>query len=130
MTRLAQIVAMVLLLCSTLSWADPININTADAKTLETIKGIGAKKAAAIVAYRDKHGNFTSVDELTKVKGISAAMVKKNHEMLTVGDAVTEAPKAAESKADKMAVDGSATGTDTALPDEVIEEPTAETPPK
>jgi competence protein ComEA len=41
----------------------PININSADAETLtRELKGIGATKAKAIVAYREAHGPFTAVD--------------------------------------------------------------------
>jgi competence protein ComEA len=48
----------------------PVDVNTADAKTLTTLKGIGAKKAQAIIKYREKNGNFKSVQELASVKGI------------------------------------------------------------
>ncbi|MFN3235367.1 MAG: ComEA family DNA-binding protein [Gammaproteobacteria bacterium] len=55
----------------------PVNINKADTKALSSIHGIGPKKAQAIVDYRKSHGNFKSVDDLTKVKGISAASLAK-----------------------------------------------------
>lgn len=48
----------------------PVDINHADAKALATLKGIGAKKAAAIVAYRTAHGSFQSINDLSHVKGI------------------------------------------------------------
>lgn len=48
----------------------PVDINHADATALATLKGIGAKKAAAIVAYRTAHGSFQSIDDLAHVKGI------------------------------------------------------------
>ncbi len=48
-----------------------ININTASAKDLMKVKGISASKARAIVSYRKKHGNFTSTDDLAKVKGFT-----------------------------------------------------------
>ena len=47
-----------------------INLNTADAKRLEELPGIGPTLAGRIVAYREKHGGFRSVDELKKVSGI------------------------------------------------------------
>lgn len=63
-----------------------VNINTADAKTLaKNIKGIGDKKAKAIVAYRARHGRFKSVDDLKKVKGIGSSTVDRNRPNLTVG---------------------------------------------
>lgn len=40
-----------------------VNINSADAKALAGLKGIGPKRAQAIVAYREKNGNFKSVGE-------------------------------------------------------------------
>lgn len=47
-----------------------IDLNTADAQTLETIPGIGPAKANAIMTYRQKHGRFSSVAELQNVNGI------------------------------------------------------------
>ena len=57
--------------------AAPINLNTADVKTLIRLKGIGPKKARAIVAYRQRHDNFKSLAELALVKGISAKSVAR-----------------------------------------------------
>jgi competence protein ComEA len=48
------------------------------------LSGIGAGKAAAIVAYRDENGAFTSVDELIEVKGIGKALLDKNREKLAL----------------------------------------------
>lgn len=45
------------------------NINKATAKELMKIKGMNASKARAIVAYRKKHGDFKSLDDLSSVKG-------------------------------------------------------------
>lgn len=56
-----------------------VNINTANAQTLATqLKGIGLKKAEAIVAYRETFGAFKSVDELAAVKGIGEKTVGEN----------------------------------------------------
>lgn len=46
-----------------------VNLNTASAKDLMKVKGLNASKARAIVAYRKKHGDFKSTDDLAKVKG-------------------------------------------------------------
>jgi len=51
--------------------AQPVDINSADVATLETLKGIGYKKAQAIVDYRNKNGSFNSVEDLKSVKSIS-----------------------------------------------------------
>ncbi len=63
---------------------EAVDINTADQETLMTIKGIGAKRAAAIIVYRDQKGGFKSVDELMDVKGISESLVEKSRDLLTV----------------------------------------------
>lgn len=62
-----------------------VNINTADADTLQKeLSGIGKSKAAAIVAYREINGPFTSVDELIEVKGIGKSLFDKNRDKLAV----------------------------------------------
>ncbi len=67
--------------------AESININTADKETLmSVIKGVGEKKAEAIIAYRKENGSFKSVDELASVKGIGPAMVDKNRDMLSTSE--------------------------------------------
>ena len=71
--------AVSLALPSLVAFTAPININTADAKTIETaLVGVGTKTAKAIVDYRAKHGPFKSVDDLSKVKGIGAKLIEKN----------------------------------------------------
>lgn len=56
-----------------------VNINTANAAELtESLTGVGISRANAIVVYRQKSGPFKSVEELTNVKGIGAATVKRN----------------------------------------------------
>lgn len=55
----------------------PIDINSSDATTLARLKGIGPKKAEAIVAYRQKNGPFKSVDDLTNVRGIGAKFIAR-----------------------------------------------------
>lgn len=64
------------LLITVLAFAT-VNINTATVKQLTTLKGVGEKKAEAIVKYRKEHGKFKKVDELAKVKGIGSKMVNK-----------------------------------------------------
>ncbi|WP_426140815.1 ComEA family DNA-binding protein [Pseudomonas sp. DWP3-1-2] len=64
---------------------DKVNINTADAETLQKqLSGIGMGKANAIVAYRQTNGEFTSIDELIEVKGIGKAILEKNRDKLVV----------------------------------------------
>ena len=64
----------------------PVDINTADAVTLEReLDGIGPSKAQAIVAHREQHGAFRSADELGEVKGIGLATIEQNRERIVVG---------------------------------------------
>ncbi|MGH8657891.1 MAG: ComEA family DNA-binding protein [Gammaproteobacteria bacterium] len=77
-----------LFLFSSLVLADPIDINTASADELaQAIKGVGPAKAAAIVAHREKHGPFASIDDLALVQGIGEKTVQMNRETLTIGSA-------------------------------------------
>ena len=55
-----------------------INVNTASVEQLATLKGVGEKKAKAIIDYRNAHGKFRSVEQLTEVKGLGAAFLKHN----------------------------------------------------
>lgn len=50
-----------------------VNINTADSVTLETLPRVGPVTAAAIIAWREANGGFTSIDELLEVDGIGDA---------------------------------------------------------
>ena len=66
--------------------ATQVDINSADAKTLaQALDGVGLVKAEAIVAYRNAHGPFESVDDLAKVKGIGPRIIEENREALVVG---------------------------------------------
>lgn len=60
-----------------------VNINTATASELQkALVGIGAKKAEAIVQYREKHGAFTAAEQLMEVQGIGKATFEKNKERI------------------------------------------------
>ena len=61
-----------------------LNINTATLAELTNLKGIGDKKAQAIVDYREKQGKFTSVDQLADVNGIGPATLEANRDMIIV----------------------------------------------
>ena len=61
--------------------SDKLNINTASASEIQkALIGIGAKKAEAIVQYREKHGNFTMAEQLLEVQGIGT--LEKNRDRI------------------------------------------------
>lgn len=60
-----------------------ININTADKETLMSIKGIGERRAMAIIQYRNEHGPFKSIDQLADIKGIGKVLVDANRNNLS-----------------------------------------------
>lgn len=98
MTLLKTLLATLLLAFATVGFAaDVIDINTADAKALEELNGIGPAKAAAIVAYREANGPFETVEELANVKGIGLKTVELNRASLSVGASSGAAPAAAGS---------------------------------
>jgi competence protein ComEA len=77
----------VLLALAPAAFAAPVNINTADVKTLDKeLAGIGPKSAQAIVDYRAKNGPFKTVDDLKKVKGVGKSTVEKNRKNILVGE--------------------------------------------
>jgi len=55
-----------------------VNINKATQKELIKLKGIGIVTADAIIEYRKNHGDFKSVDDLVKVKGVGSKTIEKN----------------------------------------------------
>jgi competence protein ComEA len=61
------------------AFAGPVNINTADARTLaEELVGVGPALAKAIVLDREQNGEFSSPDALARVKGIGSRIVEQN----------------------------------------------------
>ncbi len=62
-----------------------IDINTADAATLESLPGIGPVLAVRIVEYRTQNGPFERIEELAGVNGVSSKMVDSLRELITVG---------------------------------------------
>ncbi len=63
---------------------DLVDINSADASTLESLPGIGESTAANIIAYRDSNGPFTTVDQLDAVSGIGEKTMEKLRPLVTV----------------------------------------------
>ena len=77
--------------------AEKVNINTADAATIDRVLlNVGPSKADAIVAYRKEHGAFKSAEQLAQVKGIGLKTVEKNRDRIVVGGAAKATRKAAK----------------------------------
>lgn len=64
--------------------SDKVNLNKATEADLQTISGIGQKRAQDIIAYRESAGGFKSVDDLKNVSGIGAKTLEKLKEYVTV----------------------------------------------
>jgi competence protein ComEA len=80
--------AFILFNLTGVTFAATVDINTADAATIaKEILGVGPKKAQAIVTYREQNGPFVTVDDLTKIKGISEKIVDSNRANITLGGA-------------------------------------------
>ncbi|CAK0780562.1 competence protein ComEA [Gammaproteobacteria bacterium] len=87
--------ALILMGLSGLAFGASVDINSADATSIaKAIDGVGPVKAQAIVSYREKNGPFATVDDLTKVKGISKKIVDNNRANMTAGAAPAPATPA------------------------------------
>jgi competence protein ComEA len=85
--------ALSLLLAGNALAAEKVNINTADAATIDRVLlNIGPSKAQAIVAYRKANGAFRSADQLALVKGVGLKTIEKNRDRIVVGGAAAGAP--------------------------------------
>ena len=87
--RLARFVPVHLAMCSAallfacMVQAKPsVDINHASADTLITLKGIGPRKAAAIIEEREAHGLYSDARDLTRVKGIGIALADQLKDQL------------------------------------------------
>jgi len=96
---LARSLLLSLLLVGSALAADKVNINTADAATLDAVLiNVGPSKAQAIVDYRKANGAFKSPEALAMVKGIGLKTVEKNRDRIVVS-APAAKPTAAPAKA-------------------------------
>lgn len=96
-----MLLIMLSALCFSLpAWAT-VDINAAGQEQLQELKGVGPKKAQAIIDYRKKNGPFKSASDLDKVPGFGAKTVDALKKDITVGNATA----AAAGKTDKVAKD-------------------------
>lgn len=104
MLRKLTIFMLGLVLCLPLHASTPVNVNTADAATIaKALDGIGPAKAAAIVAWREQHGPFKTVDEVGQVKGVGASTLDRNRAAILISEegAKPDAPPAKVKKPSK-----------------------------
>ncbi|WP_266169515.1 ComEA family DNA-binding protein [Dyella subtropica] len=102
MLRILGILVLALAFTLPLQAATPVNVNTADAATLaKSLDGIGPAKAAAIVAWRDQHGPFKSVNDLSQIKGISESTLERNRAAILLSGDETKAEAPAKAKTKK-----------------------------
>jgi competence protein ComEA len=64
--------------------SDKVNINTADMTQLQSLTGIGAKKAQDIIDYREQNGPFKTPEDLANVSGFGEKTIEKLRENITV----------------------------------------------
>jgi competence protein ComEA len=92
----ARTLLLSLLLAGSAAAAETVNINTADAATLDRVLvNIGPAKAEAIVSYRKTNGPFRSADQLAQVPGIGLKTVEKNKDRIVYAGGAAPAPAAA-----------------------------------
>lgn len=61
-----------------------VNLNTADKAELMTLSGIGESRAEAILAYRQEHGSFESIEDIKNIEGIKEGIFNRIKDQLTV----------------------------------------------
>ncbi len=93
------ILGFIVLLSLSLSAIAAVNINTATQAELESLNGIGPKKASAIIEYRKKNGGFKSVDDLKNVEGIGNATFENLRKDIAITGATTPVASKAKSNA-------------------------------
>ena len=83
---LLQTLILSLVLMGSAFAAEKVNVNTADAATLDRVLlNIGPSKAEAIVAHRKANGPFRSLEQLALVKGVGLKTVEKNRDRIVLG---------------------------------------------
>ena len=65
---------------------ETINVNTADVYDLQRLPGIGEKRAQDIIAWREEHGPFQTLEELTEVSGIGPVILENLRAYAAVGN--------------------------------------------
>ncbi len=106
-----MILGLFLLFAAPALLAEVVNINKADAETLQQhLQGVGPVKAKAIVDYRKKHGPFKNLDELLKVEGMGPGIIEKNKKNLSLSKGVSKTTAKDTPHSKKKAADTSSSG--------------------
>jgi len=88
------LLASILSVASFSAFADTVNINKANAAAFDYyLNGIGAKKAKAIIAYRNEHKAFKNIEEIKNAKGIGEGIFKKIKADLSLTEGKILAPQ-------------------------------------
>jgi len=91
LVNIALVVMAILLAPVSAFSAQLVNINNATADTMiENWKGIGEKKARAIVAYRKKNGKFKDINDLANVDGIGEGLIKNNRKYMSLSKGLSK----------------------------------------
>lgn len=86
---------------STSVFAEPVNINQADAETIsKALNGVGPKKAEAIIQYRKEHGDFKTLKDLESVSGIGAKTIQINEKDIIFSESAPAVGSTAEKKSE------------------------------
>lgn len=96
---LSALLALLILPAFVFAQAALVNINTADAATLDTLPGIGPAKAQAIIDFRGANGPFATIEDIQKVSGIGPSTFAGIEPFITVTDGVTSATQDASASA-------------------------------
>lgn len=62
-----------------------VDLNTADAKELANIPGVGSALAKAIISYRESYGSYVDTDELLEIQGMSQELYEEIKRYVTIG---------------------------------------------
>ncbi len=81
-----MLVIFLLIFFSSLNLLASVDVNNASIKELIELNGIGKAKAKSIIEYRETNGCFSSIDQLSKIQGISKKLVLNNKDNLVLGE--------------------------------------------
>ncbi len=81
--------------------AAKVNVNTANAEELATLKGIGPAIAEKVIEYREQNGPFATIEDIKKVSGIGDQIFENNKDLIVIDAPPAEVKK--EKKENKKA---------------------------